>query len=129
MTVARQRPPGDPLSERAKANFIILMLRSIDARRRQLKNHAKKIEELKTEKAALTTQLENDYYIRPHIDEENSPAAPEVTGRFDAGLTLCTDRFLLDEKDVSSSRVLVTRNTGMKTVRYIRTENAIIEAP
>jgi hypothetical protein len=127
LTAARQRPPGDPIHDRAKAKFIALMLRSIDARRKRLQKYAKMIEESRGEKKTLAETLEAEHHIRPRLEDDDRDP-PMAEGRFELGITLCTDRYLLGEKDVPPGHVVRAFDSGERIVRYVRTERGIVES-
>ncbi len=128
LALARNRPEGDPLQERARASFVALMLRSIDARRKRIQSYAKVIEETRETKKELAAQLETEHHVRPRFDDENAGVEPEAKGRFESGIVLCTDRYLIGVPDLPEGHVLVTSDSRDKIVRYIRSGAAIVQS-
>ncbi len=128
LTAAYGRPPGNPLRERTNTNFIKLILKSIEKRQARITNNRKALELLDKDLERLGRQLEREARIPLPPEPTHTKEPPIVTGVFEPGVTLCTERYLLDEKILPEQTVVLTADTGKETVSYIRKNNRIFRA-
>lgn len=126
LSFANERPRTDRFRMRAASPFVQLMLKTIKTRRQRSRSYETELEELKESYARQTAELMNAYRIPAPPLDEKATASAEVTGTFDAGVTVCTERYLLREAEVPNHSVIVTGDTTSART-YRREENVIIE--
>ncbi|MCH7908908.1 MAG: hypothetical protein IIB38_04755 [Candidatus Hydrogenedentes bacterium] len=127
LEVAYKRQAGDRLFDRANTSFVQLMLRSIESRKLRVREYTKTLEILEKELKMEYTHLERECRMPPPPELNQKPSPPTVTGKFCKDVTICIDRFLLDEKERPPRSVLQTEASGNATVRYARENDMIVK--
>ncbi|MCH7959515.1 MAG: hypothetical protein IID08_05270 [Candidatus Hydrogenedentes bacterium] len=127
LEVAYKRQAGDRLFDRANTTFVRLMLRSIESRKLRVRDYTKTLEVLEKELKTEYTRLERECHMPPPPELDQNPFPPTVTGKFGKDVTICIDRFLLDEKERPPRSVLQTEASGSATMRYARENDKIVE--
>ncbi|MCH7958486.1 MAG: hypothetical protein IID08_00050 [Candidatus Hydrogenedentes bacterium] len=127
LAVAYKREAGDRLFDRANTSFVQLMLRSIESRKLRVREYTKTLEMLEKELKMEYTRLERECHIPPPPEHDQNPSPASVTGKFGKDVTICIDRFLLEEKERPARSVLQTEASGNATVRYARENDKIVK--
>ncbi len=126
LAVAKKRPPGDPLAERASSPFVRLMLRTIESRIHRSKNYRQTLDQLSETFARENEKLDEHFRLASPLQEQRTELADvRVTGRFDRGVTLALERYLLQTQDPGQGMVLDTADSRGETVTYRRQANTI----
>lgn len=119
----RQKPETSPIVQRSRGNFIRLIARAIQNRHKRQEHYQKLLAELQEEFDTCSKQLEAEHNIRlPDFDAQR---LAEVIGRFEAGVRLCMDRYVLEMADVPLNAVLMTNDSRGEIVTYQRTLDGI----
>ena len=115
------------LTLRMQKPFMQIMLRSIEARRDRMLRYKASLDDLGKEYEDSSNRLMEEHHIPASPLEISSPSPPEVTGCFDAGVTLCTESYMIDGPESSLRSVLITEDSGDTPVTYRRMSNVIVE--
>ena len=122
-----KRDPDDPIRTRAQTGFIQVMLKAIHSRRDRVKNYKENLDSLNITYEELAETLMEKYRIPAPGFETSATPSPEVTGCFDDGTTLFTERYLLDLVDPPPESIIVTQDCGPLPKTYRREDNVIVE--
>lgn len=127
LAAARGNTFGDRIVKRASSRFIAIMLRAVDKRIERMRRFSEALEEIERDLEAETKRLEDDHSVMAPCDLDENTVAPRARGRFQGGVTICTDPFLVEESDVPSGSRIVTANTADQIVCYVRQNEGIVE--
>lgn len=125
--IAYKRPVGDPLADRAGAEFVQLMLRLIENRRQRIGNYGRSIEGFEEDLQREGGKLKSSYHISPPPDTDEGQSEVSVTGRFEAGIAICTDIDLLDDPDSLPGSQMTTPDSDGATRTYVSRDERIVE--
>ena len=122
----RQKPETSPIAQRSRGNFIRLIARAIQNRHKRQEHYKKLLNELQKEFDACSKQLEEEHHIRlPDFDAQR---LAEVIGRFEAGVRLVMDKYVLEMADVPANAILMTNDSRGSFATYKRTLSGIFPA-
>ncbi len=124
---AKKDTAPDILTLRMQKPFMQIMLRSINARRHRIADYKTSLDDLGKEYEDSSSRLMEEYHIPAPALEVSCSSPPEVTGSFSAGVTLCTESYMIDGPESSLRSTLITEDTGNKPVTYRRIGNVILE--
>lgn len=127
LSAARRNALGNTVAQRANSRFIGMMLRSVETRTERLRNFAATLEELDNDIEAESRGLEKDYSVMAPTEPDADQDPPTVQGRFQAGITLCTEHYLLEETNLPPGSKVITQDSGSKETRYARHPDGIRE--
>ncbi len=123
LQAAGKRPPGDVLAHRAQSSFVKLMLRQIDARRDRIKQHEEKIHGIDEELKRLGEQLQAEAKIPLPDELDDASVSPRVEAVFGTGVTVCTDKCLLDDLRTTS---VISVGASESRQSFVRSHHRIV---
>jgi hypothetical protein len=129
LATLKTRPASDTLVMRAQSNFVRLMTRSISARVERLKNSRGAATTARNEYQAIVHELQTDFLVPWGTQNSRLGRAVRVTGRFDAGVRILSDPFLLGEENAPARFAIITpeEQVGI-ALTYTRGEDGAIDA-
>jgi len=122
-----ERSPNDPIRARAQSRFIQMMLKSIQGRRDRMKTYQANIDSHTMEYESMTQVLMERFRLPAPGLDATLLKAPEVRGRFDQGVVLCSERYLLNESSAPRNSVRITEDSGDEVRRYRRQDTEIVD--
>lgn len=129
LAAARTRPSGDPIVQRARSPFTRLLVKCIENRLGRTKRYAHTVDTIRKELDAANAELRRDSLALFCEAESEGVQQARVTGRFDAGVRICSDSLLLDEPDLPPGLVIRTPCTGSAVTTFVRQKDGIVELP
>jgi hypothetical protein len=90
--------------------------------------HTEKVSRQREELAGVALELREHYYIAVPEVLNRPGGEPRVTGRFDAGVRILAEPFLVDDPAPPKGSAVHTPATGDTVKSYIRQEGLIVEA-
>lgn len=106
LAMARARPVGDELFDRAQASFVQLMLRSIQSRRQRMKSYALQASKIEDEVRVAKDLLHTRFGMTPPDRREAKNSRPTARGIFESGVIMCTERYYVDEARAPQESVI-----------------------
>lgn len=120
LAMARARPIGDELLERAQAPFVQIMLRSIQNRREHMKSYALQASAIDDEIRVATDLLHARFGMAPPDRREAENSQPTVRGIFEPGVIMCTERYYVNEARAPQESVVRIRTSNPSAQTFIR---------
>jgi len=127
LKAARERPPEDPLAKRVKSGFMRVAMRTLNSHLERARECQGSIRDLRAEFAQAGEQLRKDYHIIVREERQADAPPPSATGKYEAGVKIYGDPFLLGEESPPSRTVVATPNSGDSPVTYVRTASGAVE--
>ncbi|MCC6699598.1 MAG: hypothetical protein IT365_28490 [Candidatus Hydrogenedentes bacterium] len=122
---SRSTSPDDAYARRLQSSFMQLSLRTVGSRMDRLNQLLASLEDLRAQMRTLAETLRKDFQIAVPLDE-GAAAAPKVTGRFETGIKIFADSYLLDDPNPPKGAMLETVNSGDATRSYIRAAGKVV---
>ena len=120
--LARERD----LQQRANSQFVRMMRRSINARLDRLRELRLESRQMRNDFERVQEELRATVRLRTPWDDDTTQQA-RVTGRFDAGVRLCTNQLTLDTDDAPDSVRLILTSPREEVTSFMRTDTGIVE--
>jgi hypothetical protein len=127
LRAARERPPEDPLGKRVKSGFMRVAMRTLNSHLERAKECEDSNRDLQADFAQASEQLRKDYHIIVREERQAESQLPTVTGRFEAGVKIYGDPFLLGETSPPGRTVVATADSGDNLATYVRTPSGAVE--
>jgi hypothetical protein len=128
LKAARSRSSDDPVVQRLHSDFLRFLLRQVNNRRERLAHFAKCAEEPAHELAELREILLHEHQIAVPDHDFDPRQGAQVTGRFDNGIRLYAERFLLAKKDAGEAGIVVTQDSGGQPATFRRSYGNVVAA-
>lgn len=129
--LAKTRGPAadSTLVARTKSKFAHWALRTMGQRLKAAEKHRSAAQKVREELAEVGDALWKRFQIQLGEEEPGAKRAARVTGRFDAGVRIYTDRYVMQEAQPARGALLIAPDSGGRVVTYMRGMEGIIEAP
>ena len=122
---SRSSSPDDAYARRLQSTFIQMSLRTVGSRMDRLKQLFESLDELRGQIRALADTLRKDYQIAVPVDDDNA-IPPRVAGRFETGVKVYADSYLLNDPSPPKGSMLETVTSGDAARAYIRAAGKVV---
>ncbi|MCP4640715.1 MAG: DUF342 domain-containing protein [bacterium] len=126
LTATAKRAATDPLMKRVQSGYMRVALRNVNAGLERSKTCRDSITELRSTLAAVAEPLRKDYHINI-AEESGEGATAQASGRFDTGVSIYADVFLLGENNPPRGTVLQLSNESDRERVFIRNTAGLVE--
>jgi len=127
LTFAKAGKLSDDIRQRITSPFASVIIRTIKARRASAREHREASFELHKELAALVDELRRVHNVDLQQDHGAEMRRPHVTGRFEAGIRILTEPYLLSEPEPPQGSIIITKASGQEPRTYARDLGVITE--
>lgn len=116
-----QTGKGDPaFGARVNSSFVQMMWRKIENRLRLSRQYRETIQRLEEELRRISGELHKKHQVMMLENDDNPEEAARVCGRFEQGVVIMTDPYLLNESEPPPRSIFYTPNTKDAVHIYFR---------
>ncbi|HIJ74165.1 MAG TPA: hypothetical protein HPP83_08705 [Candidatus Hydrogenedentes bacterium] len=126
LTALRANPPNAQVAKRINSGFVQLMFGVMQRRINRLVDLGNELQKSRDELLKISEQLHREYQIVRHEEDVPGETPAKATGRFEEGVSIYSDPFLLLEENPPPGSVLVTADTGPCVTTYYRRMGRVI---
>lgn len=127
VATAAVRGPGDPLERKLQTGLVQHMLRKVRLRTDLGRKYRNEAETVQGELQKIHARLHKEHGFVMTGDLLQRDEGAKAVGRFDAGMEIYADAFLLGESAPPEGSVIVTRDSEDAVTCYVRTLTGIVE--